>query len=45
MSDTSHPTPSSAFSAPPREKFYIRDITTQDAENAKVLENIKGLIA
>ena len=44
MSDTSIPTPFSAFSAPPREKFDIRDITTLDAENASVLETYKRLL-
>ena len=45
MSDTSIPTPSSAFSAPPCEKIFIRDITTLGAESAAVLETIKGLLA
>jgi hypothetical protein len=44
MSDTSIPTPSSAFSAPPSEKFFIREITTLDAESAAVLETNKGLL-
>jgi hypothetical protein len=44
MSDTSIPTPSSAFSASPREQFFIQDITKLDAESAAALKTIKGLL-